>query len=545
MIGKALRGDRARGLMSYLVSEGRANEHTDPHVVAGDSETMLFFEGRELGREDALDIGAIIDAPHARSGTRVPAPVREFDESVQEYVTVGHKDQHVYHLILSAAPEDGTLTDGQWQAMATDVMDSLGFTAASGKAPAPWAAVNHGQGLSGQDHVHIVASLVREDGTKVGLYRDFQTISAACARMERQHGLEVVAGRDDKTRLGSYTRAESGKARREARELDRTELEQVVRQCAVASRGEDEFVRRVRRAGVLIAPRFARGGEDTVVGYKVALRPPNKGMKAVWFGGGNLATDLRLPAVRGLLRAHSDEQSVAEWRAAARRRPVAYRGAETYAVQSEQITKLSAHAKRWSDYLESIDPANRAEWARAAAYTSGALHALADRMGDADMRALAARIGRSAVPPRDAAAATGRMPRLTVFAVIAAQSSRAISPAVAWAVLLDQLARTVEAFASANAAAGRAREAEGLRDQMRQTMTRVRESHPQAVMPEYAAELQERFDAVRAGLSKASFWETRPIKDNTRKPRAFGASHRPRPVQNAPRQRRSEDRSRG
>lgn len=545
MIGKVLRGDRGRGLMTYLAGDGRANEHTDPHLVAGDPFVMAMYADRGLGRDAALDVGAFIDAPQARYGTQVPAPVREFDAESGENVTVGQKNQHIYHVVLSAAPEDGKLTDEQWQSMATQVMDDLGFTAASGKSPAPWAAVNHGQGLSGQDHVHIVASLVREDGTKVSREHDFRKLSAVCARIEREHGLEVVAGRNDKARLGSYTRAEAGKARREARELDRTELERVVRKCAITSSSEDEFVRRVRGAGMLIAPRFAKGGQDDVVGYKVALRPPNKGMKAVWFGGGNLAKDLRLPGLREHMTVHSDERAIDEWRAAARRRPVAYRGAEAQAVQAEQIAKLSDHAKRWSDYLESVDPANRAEWARAAAYTSGAMHSLADRLDDPDMRALAARVGRSAVPPKDAGAVTGRVPQLTTFAVIAAQSSRAINPAMAWAVLLGQFARTMEAFASANGAVGRAREAEGLRDQMRATMARVREKHPDAVMPEFAEHTEARMEEIRSGLSKASFWETRPSKDSARKPRSFGASQRATALPDAARQRRDEDRSRG
>ncbi|WP_182348758.1 relaxase/mobilization nuclease domain-containing protein [Tomitella gaofuii] len=513
--------------------------------MAGSAEPMLLYGDSGLGNAEALDVGAMIDAPHARFGTEVLSPVREFDEESREYVTTGHKDQHVYHLILSAAPEDGKLTDGQWQAMATMVMDDLGFTEASGKRPAPWAAVNHGQGLSGQDHVHIVASLVRQDGTKVNPYKDFKTISAACARMEREHGLEVVAGREDKARLGSYTRAEVGKARREAREMDRTELERVVRRCAVTSAREDEFVRRVRHAGVLIRPRFAKGGEDTVVGYSVALRPPHKGMKAVWFGGGNLATDLRLPGVRAQLTVHTDEQAIDEWQAAARRQPVAYRGVEERAVKAEQIGKLSDHAKRWADYLESVDPANRGEWSRAAAYTSGALHSLADRIGDRDMHALAARIGRSAVPPKSAVPATGRVPHLTTFAVISAQSSRAINPTMAWAVLLGQLARTVEAFASANAAVGRAREAEGLRAQMRQTVTRVRESHPDAVMPEFAARAEEKMDTLRAEVSTASLWETRPAKDSARTPRSFGGGQRAAARPDAARRRRDDERSRG
>ena len=35
MIGKVLRGTDARRLLYYLYGRGKANEHTDPHLVAG------------------------------------------------------------------------------------------------------------------------------------------------------------------------------------------------------------------------------------------------------------------------------------------------------------------------------------------------------------------------------------------------------------------------------------------------------------------------------------------------------------------------------
>ena len=35
VIGKVLRGTNASGLLRYLYGLGQANEHTDPHLVAG------------------------------------------------------------------------------------------------------------------------------------------------------------------------------------------------------------------------------------------------------------------------------------------------------------------------------------------------------------------------------------------------------------------------------------------------------------------------------------------------------------------------------
>ena len=37
MMPNVTRGDRMGGLLSYLAGEGRRNEHTEPHLVTGDS----------------------------------------------------------------------------------------------------------------------------------------------------------------------------------------------------------------------------------------------------------------------------------------------------------------------------------------------------------------------------------------------------------------------------------------------------------------------------------------------------------------------------
>ena len=49
MIGKVVRGNHAGGLLRYLYGPGRANEHIDPHLVAG------FGDPAELEPECRLD----------------------------------------------------------------------------------------------------------------------------------------------------------------------------------------------------------------------------------------------------------------------------------------------------------------------------------------------------------------------------------------------------------------------------------------------------------------------------------------------------------
>ena len=50
MMPNIVRGDRASGLMTYLVGSGRANEHIEPHLVAGDDALMVWYDDTELNQ---------------------------------------------------------------------------------------------------------------------------------------------------------------------------------------------------------------------------------------------------------------------------------------------------------------------------------------------------------------------------------------------------------------------------------------------------------------------------------------------------------------
>jgi hypothetical protein len=50
VIGTVLRGAEAGGLLRYLYGPGRANEHTDPHLVAGFSDPTELEPERRPGR---------------------------------------------------------------------------------------------------------------------------------------------------------------------------------------------------------------------------------------------------------------------------------------------------------------------------------------------------------------------------------------------------------------------------------------------------------------------------------------------------------------
>ena len=115
MMPNVTRGGRMAGLVMYLAGPGRANEHTNPQLIAGhDLVTFAVEPGRALSADDALDIANILDFSRKQHGTRVQVSEREFDEARGEYVTTGKKDAHVWHASLSLKADEGELTREKW-----------------------------------------------------------------------------------------------------------------------------------------------------------------------------------------------------------------------------------------------------------------------------------------------------------------------------------------------------------------------------------------------------------------------------------------------
>src|SRR3954454_10741660 len=173
-----VRGERMAGLLVYLAGPGRSNEHTEPHLVAGDPAVLAWHDDAELDRDAALQVAAQLDAPRRAFGVDVPGG-------------------SVWHCSLSLRAEEGQLTDEKWAAIATDFVAAMGFSDAGGKAACRWVAVRHGLSAAGNDHVHLAVSLVREDGTKASTWNDRPKAQTLAGELEHKHGLEVLesAGR--------------------------------------------------------------------------------------------------------------------------------------------------------------------------------------------------------------------------------------------------------------------------------------------------------------------------------------------------------------
>jgi len=145
VIGKVCkRGSDVRRLLGYLFREGLAGEHglsaphADAHLIAawdgvGDLEPARLGDGgRELGT-----LAAALNAPLLAAGL-------ERGEWKQA--------RPVYHLAISAAENDRSLSDAEWADVVAEYVAQIGLAPRGDTEAVRWVAVRHAD-----NHVHVVA----------------------------------------------------------------------------------------------------------------------------------------------------------------------------------------------------------------------------------------------------------------------------------------------------------------------------------------------------------------------------------------------------
>ena len=474
MIGKVLRGTRVAGLIWYLYGPGRHEEHTDPHLVAGwrdpdELEPPLRADGTRNFRR----INGLLNQPLAPLGRR------GFDKAV-------------WHCVARAAQGDPLLSDAQWARIAEEIMHRTGLARSGDDDAVRWVAVRHAP-----DHIHIVATLARQDGTKPRIWNDYYRVREACLAVERRYGLRITAP-GDRTAGRRPSRAENEHARRRGwEEPARTMLRRAVHTAAAGASSEQEFFSRLEAARVLVRKRFSQRDPDQVTGYAVASPGHVNGQgMPVWFGGGKLAADLTLPKLRqrwlsvGPASIPHERPSA---RLSAEERRHIWNGASNTAARATHTIRSCAFT----------DPSVAADAAWAA---SDALHVAADVLGSRTLRQAADGYARAArcsygriprpTPAGNRLRATARL--LTLAAMVGEQDQAAVLTLV---VRLAELAVAVAEMQdaqrhAAQASAARAA-AERLHAASRAGSARTRPANPK---PTVRPHRRRRTAADLAGL---------------------------------------------
>lgn len=410
MIPNVSTGSRMFGLIQYLAGPGRANEHTNMHVVCASEHIVSVLDGQELDGENSRELG------------------REMDFAKKAFRPDGTDRSHVLHVSLSLDPdqlgESGSRDDEFWETVSRKYVAEMGLDGSDGKAACRWVSIRHGLSKNGNDHVHLAISMIREDGTWWSDYKSKFKSQKAARVIEKDMGLRVL-GQGLKTKgtkpgeleslarrraEASYTRlakadhsmvpwAMLDKAARDhlisnqqTIEQPRLELARRLRGAGAGARTEAEYVQRLRGSGLLVRPYFAKGSTSVVAGYSVAFRPQS-GERPIWYGGGTLAKDLSLPALRQQWPGTDPSAAVPEWKAAQRNRAFATpvpAGAEF--VSAEVINGFFREMKDVAALFRDVqgtDPARFAQIARQGAGVLSAWSVAAGAEGDAAAKNLA------------------------------------------------------------------------------------------------------------------------------------------------------------
>ncbi|MFD5084245.1 relaxase/mobilization nuclease domain-containing protein [Kitasatospora sp. NPDC058406] len=280
MVPDVSTGSRTRGLLSYLFGPGRRDEHTDPHIVAAFAMPGLPDPGRApLDQHHQLldELADYLDQPvrarETRTGKSVP--------------------QHVWHCPVRTAPGDRYLTDAEWAEVARRIVHATGIAPDGDDNGCRWIAVRHAD-----DHIHIMATSVREDGRRPRNKGDGRRAQAECREIEKELGLRRL-NPGDGTAAPMPTSAEQAKAQRAGHPLTAKEwLQEQAQAVAAAVRDEQEYFSTLTALGIQVRYRIGPESGD-VLGYSLA-RPgdTNANGEPVYFGGSKLAPDLSINRLR-------------------------------------------------------------------------------------------------------------------------------------------------------------------------------------------------------------------------------------------------------
>ncbi len=424
MIPNTTKGGQTARRVAYLIGKGHRGEHVNPRLVCGHA--LAIPPGKAMGelleKGDTKDLTAWLDEYMHASGNypktraKVETVIGE-DGTPSEQIVARPAENHFRGWSLTL-PEGERLSDQQWDQVTELFMTKMRFHGKTPDVPARWLSIAHGpSGGKKLDHVHIAANRVCADGT---LWDDgFENVRAqqACDeiaqeltfshedgsafklnRVEGQRNdkgprgtrgikkgeLESNLARDGHGRarkVGNALTDENGQVKRtrdgriervdpaqvNEANTDRRRLEQIVSSCATAAANEREFIILLRRHDVQAFPRYAKGGNDQVIGFSVGFRPP-KGEKWVTYGGGKLAKDLTLPALRAKWPQWTQEQQLDAWRKPHDR--------ATVTVGSEIVAQAETELACAQEILASVDVRDTQAWSAAAREVAGIFNTL-------------------------------------------------------------------------------------------------------------------------------------------------------------------------
>jgi hypothetical protein len=202
LIAKQVKGSGFRGTISYVLSK----------------------EGAELIHSNML-------------GETIDDLSREFGQSRKLRPKL---NKCVYHASL-ALPEGETLSDKKWQEVSDKYMKGMGFSGSQ------FIAVKHTD--TEHQHIHIIASRIRLDGTVVSDSQDYKRSEKLIRGFEKAHGLEQVKNSRE-VGIGAPTSGELRKALRERNPSTKMKLQKIIGDATLEKQSMTSFIDKLESQGV-------------------------------------------------------------------------------------------------------------------------------------------------------------------------------------------------------------------------------------------------------------------------------------------------------
>ncbi|KDQ68541.1 mobilization protein [Streptomyces sp. NTK 937] len=278
-------GSNTRGLLAYLYGPGRHDEHLDPHLIAAFAMLGMPDPGRDE-HATLTELGHHLDQPVRLRNSEFGKPVTD----------------HVWHCPVRAAPEDRYLSDTEWGEIAQRIVQAAGIAPEGDDLACRWIAVRHAD-----DHVHILAITVREDGRRPKLHDSGIRVGDICRQIEKDYGLRQLK-KGDRTAARRPTQAEIHKANRLGWEQTSREwLQDRIRAAIPHATTTEELLAYLEAGEILVKRR--RGPSGDLLGYAVG-RPGdlNKDGEQIYHPGGKIAPDLSLPKLKARLETSTPEE---------------------------------------------------------------------------------------------------------------------------------------------------------------------------------------------------------------------------------------------
>ena len=226
MIGKQIKGTGFRGCLNYVLGKKGAA------LIGG---TMCGQTPEELAAEEAI-------ARQLRPNLKVA----------------------VFHATLSVAsterPEDSEENDQRWLAIAADYMKTMGFDNNQ------YTVVKHSD--TEHDHIHIVASRIRLDGSVVDDSWDYYTSQETIRQLEWNYNLETVTPSWE-TDKRAQTTGEHRYLQSKGNKSVRVQLQDLIDEVTQDNLSMPEFVERLQQQGVEVQVRLTRTGFSKGISYNL------------------------------------------------------------------------------------------------------------------------------------------------------------------------------------------------------------------------------------------------------------------------------------